>query len=492
MASARSVPPSRFPEAAITTPVHRLSCSPLIKKIGVEIEAVFKRHRRRYGYRRIKDELEDLGIICAPSRVHRIMHERGLKALQPKTYVPRTSDGRAHAFALLGGIFVSNMPSMFARALKPPNQSFFLFGPRGTGKSTWIREHFSNAISYDLLNTGESLRLARDPRVLTREVSGAARGDWVVIDEIQKVPALLDEVHSLIETQGLRFVLSGSSARKLRRGASNLLAGRAIVEQMFPLVSAEAGWATLGNEPLAHGTLPIALTSDDPVAFLDAYAQTYLQEEIRAEALTRSIGAFSRFLEIAARQNGQVTNVAGLARDAAVSRQTVQNYFEILEDTLLGFWLRPWKLKSSTRQVGHPKFYLFDSGVARALSGRLPYPPSPEENGPLMETWILNEVRAYLAYRQLRYPIYYWRTHDGSEVDLFMETRDGFVAVEIKSSARWDNRFNRSLKSLKGFMENRPLRCFGVFLGERAAHWDDIEVLPARQFLDRLWSDQLL
>jgi predicted AAA+ superfamily ATPase len=384
------------------------------------------------------------------------------------------------------------MPLMFTRALKPPNGSFFLFGPRGTGKSTWIREHFPGVTSYDLLDTGESLRLAREPRALSREVAGAARGDWVVIDEIQKVPALLDEVHSLIETKGLRFVLSGSSARKLRRGASNLLAGRAVVEQMFPLVSTETGWEAMSEEPLSHGTLPLALTSGDPVAFLSAYAQTYLQEEIRAEALTRNIGAFSRFLEITARQNGQVTNVAGLARDAAVSRQTVQNYFEILDDTLLGFWLRPWKLKSATRQVGHPKFYLFDSGVARALSGRLPYPPSPEEKGPLMETWILNEFRAYLSYRKLRYPLYYWRTHDGAEVDLFLETRDGFLAVEIKSSPRWDNRFNRSLKSLQGFMGDRRLRCFGVFLGARPAHWGDIEVVPVRQFLDRLWSDQLL
>ncbi|MEX1117788.1 MAG: DUF4143 domain-containing protein [Terrimicrobiaceae bacterium] len=384
------------------------------------------------------------------------------------------------------------MPPMFTRALQPPNGSFFLFGPRGTGKSTWIREHFPHAVSYDLLDTGESLRLAREPRALYREVEGVPRGDWVVIDEIQKVPALLDEVHSLMETKGLRFVLSGSSARKLRRGASNLLAGRAIVEQMFPLVSGEAGWESMSEAPLAYGTLPLALNSGDPVAFLNAYAQTYLQEEIRAEALTRNIGAFSRFLEIAARQNGQVTNVAGLARDAAVSRQTVQNYFEILDDTLLGFWLRPWKLKSSTRQVGHPKFYLFDSGVARALSGRIPYPPSPEEKGPLMETWILNEFRAYLSYRKLRYPLYYWRTHDGSEVDLFLETRDGFVAVEIKSSTRWDQRFNRSLKSLQGFMGDRHLRCFGVFLGDRSAHWGDIEVMPARQFLDRLWSDQLL
>jgi predicted AAA+ superfamily ATPase len=314
----------------------------------------------------------------------------------------------------------------------------------------------------------------------------------VVIDEVQKVPALLDEVHSLMETRGLRFVLSGSSARKLRRGASNLLAGRATVEHLYPLTSAETGWDVMGQAALERGSLPLALTSADPVAFLSAYAQTYLQEEIRAEAFTRNIGDFSRFLEIAARQNGQVTNVAGLARDAAVSRQTVQNYFGILEDTLLGFWLRPWKLKAATRQIAHPKFYLFDSGVARALSGRLPYPPSPEEKGPLMETWILSEMRAYLDYRRLRYPLHYWRTHDGSEVDLLLETHEGFLAVEIKSATRWDARFNRPLKSLATFLCGKPLRCYGVYLGENAARWGDIQILPAREFLERLWRDDLI
>ena len=393
---------------------------------------------------------------------------------------------------MLHGKYEPKLPSMFARKLQPPSDSFFLFGPRGTGKSTWIREHFPKAKSYDLLNTSEALRLARDPHQLVREVMDLPPGEWVVIDEIQKVPALLDEVHSLIESRKLRFVLSGSSARKLRRGASNLLAGRAVVENLFPLVSAEIGWEQMGEAPLEYGTLPLAITSPAPAAFLSAYAQTYLQEEIRAEALTRNIGDFSRFLEIAARQNGQVTNVSGVSRDAGISRQTVQNYFSILEDTLLGFWLHPWKLKPATRQVAHPKFYLFDSGVARALSGRLPYPPSPEEQGPLMENWILTEVRAFLHYQKLGYPVHYWRTHDGSEVDLFLETRDGYLAVEIKSSRRWDARFNRSLKSLRNLIGNRPLQCFGVFLGEHASRWDDIQVLPAKDFLDLLWKGALI
>jgi predicted AAA+ superfamily ATPase len=345
---------------------------------------------------------------------------------------------------------------------------------------------------YDLLDTGESLRLSREPALLFREVQELSPGDWVVIDEVQKVPALLDEVHRLIETRQLNFLLSGSSARKLKRGASNLLAGRATVEHMFPLVSAEMSFAMNIDAALAVGTLPLAITGNDPVGYLAAYAQTYLQEEIRAEALTRNIGNFSRFLEIAARQNGQLTNVSAISRDAAVSRQTVQNYFEILEDTLIGSWLLPWKLKSATKQVSHPKFYLFDSGVARALSGRLPYPPSPEEQGALLETLLFNELRAYVAYAKFRYPLHYWRSYDGVEVDLLCETRTGFVAVEMKAAARWDKRYGRGLKRMVEEFGEKRVACYGVYRGDRAATWDSIRVLPVMEFLKRLWDGEIL
>jgi predicted AAA+ superfamily ATPase len=197
------------------------------------------------------------------------------------------------------------------------------------------------------------------------------------------VPALLDEVHRLIESRRLRFVLSGSSARKRRRGGTNLLAGRAEIRRLYPLVSAEIGPGIDIDRMIEFGSLPLAVTGSDPKAFLRSYALTYLQEEIRAEALTRNLGGFARFLEVAARQNAQLTNAAGIARDVGVSRQSVQNWFEILGDTLLGSWLPAWKLKRATKQVSHPKFYLFDSGVARALSGRLPYPVTTEERGGL-------------------------------------------------------------------------------------------------------------
>ena len=381
---------------------------------------------------------------------------------------------------------------MFARLLRRPRASCFLFGPRGTGKSTWIGQHFAGARIYDLLDTSEALRLAREPATLFREVEGLAPGTWVVIDEIQRVPELLDEVHRLIETRRLRFVLSGSSARKLRRGAANLLAGRAVVEHLYPLVSAERSFQVNLDDALRYGTLPLAVTGDDPVAYLIAYAETYLQEEIRAEALTRSVGAFSRFLEIAARQNGQVTNVAAISRDAAVSRSTVQNYFEILIDTLIGTWLPAWKLKRATKQIAHPKFYLFDCGVARALSGRIAYPPLQEELGSLMETLLIGEIRAYVAYAKLRYPLHYWRTHDGAEVDLLCETRDGFVAVEMKASKRWDRRYNRGLNRIRDELGADRVTCYGVYAGERPASWGAVQVLPALQFLQRLWNGDVV
>ncbi len=381
---------------------------------------------------------------------------------------------------------------MLARLLKIPERSILLLGPRGTGKSTWIHENFKDAVIYDLLDTSESLRLSREPDALYRELAAEPVERWIVIDEVQKVPALLDEVHRLIEGKGLRFVLSGSSARKLRRGGTNLLAGRALKTEMFPFVSAELGNDFSVSDAIVHGTLPLAVLGTDPVSFLTTYAETYLQEEIHAEALTRSIGNFSRFLEVAARQNGQVTNVSGIARDAAVTRQTVQAYFSVLVDTLIGYWIEPWKLKRRTKQVHHPKFYLFDPGVARALSGRIAYPPTQEEMGPLLETLLLGEIRTFLSYSKRHYRIHFWRNYDGTEVDFLCETSKGFVAAEFKASKKWDKRFNHGLRRMQSELGERLIDCYGVYLGDRAARWDNVHVLPAGEFLLRLWNGDVL
>src|SRR5262245_42542780 len=223
---------------------------------------------------------------------------------------------------------------MFARQLAAPDRSFFLFGARGTGKTTWIQQHFADATTYDLLLASESLRLARDPGLLRAECMALPAGNWVVLDEVQRVPALLDEVQHLMTKKRQRFVLSGSSARKLKRGGANLLAGRAEVRNMFPLVTAEAGIDRPLDAILAEGMLPLAVTGKRPAAFLRAYCDVYLKEEVQAEALVRQIGPFHRFLEVAARVNGQTVNVAGIARDAGIARQTATDFFQILVDTL--------------------------------------------------------------------------------------------------------------------------------------------------------------
>lgn len=378
---------------------------------------------------------------------------------------------------------------MLPRILPRPESTTLLLGPRATGKSTWLEQVLPGAHRWDLLDTRLALDLAKEPARFAREVEALPRQAWVVIDEVQKVPALLDEVHRLDGKLGRRFVLSGSSARKLRRGGANLLAGRALRVDMFPFVSAEMG-TPLPVDRLPYGCLPRVVGNGQPRPYLEAYADTYLKEEVQAEALTRNIGGFARFLEVAARQNGQVTNTANIARDAQVARQTVQGFFEVLVDTLLGFWLPAWRLKRATKLVAHPKFFFFDSGVARALSTRLPYPPTPEEQGPLFETYLLHELRAYLSYSGLGYPLHYFRTHDAVEVDVLLETAKGYLALEFKCSKDWRASYNAGFRRISD--ELKGVRCVGVFTGARSQRGECGEVLPYGVFLRALWEGSLL
>jgi predicted AAA+ superfamily ATPase len=381
---------------------------------------------------------------------------------------------------------------MFTRRLRPPGRSFFLLGARGTGKTTWIQEHFAESPQYDLLQASESLRLSREPGLLTAECSALPEESWIVIDEVQRVPALLDEVQHLMTKRRQRFVLCGSSARKLKRGSANLLAGRAELRHMFPLVSAEAGIDRGLDDILATGMLPLAVTSGRYKAFLRSYCELYLKEEVQAEALVRQIGPFHRFLEVAARMNAQTVNITGVARDAGIARQTAQEFFQILIDTLLAIWLPAWKLKRGVKQVTHAKLYLFDSGVARRLAGTAHLHVHPEERGSLLETFLLHELRAYLHYQELDYPVSYWKTHNGAEVDFVVDTPDRPVAIEIKSAARWDHRWNVGLLSLGALLPKLGLEMFGVNDGPRALVSDGVRVLPWRAFLDELWAGRLI
>lgn len=380
---------------------------------------------------------------------------------------------------------------MYSRSLNIPLQSFFLFGPRGTGKTTWIRERFQNALAFDLLDYATFSRLLRNPGDLYLEVA-ASNLDWVVIDEVQRVPQLLNEVHRAIENLGKHFVLSGSSARKLRRPNVNLLAGRALTTTMFPLTSHELDTDFVPEKALTYGTLPAAVNSTTPSDYLRSYAQNYLVQEIQTEAQIRNLDGFARFLDVAARQNAQLTNVASISRDVAVARATVQSYFEVLGDTLIAHWLPAWKLKRANKQVTSSKFYLFDCGIVRALSDRLPYPITDEERGGLFETLIVNEIRAYMAYMNLHFPLYFFRTYSGVEVDVLFESFDAFIAIESKSATRWERKYNRGLHTVARELGENRVRKFGVYNGEREQLVDGVRVMPIGDFLRSLWTGALI
>lgn len=380
---------------------------------------------------------------------------------------------------------------MYTRLLPLPETSFLLLGPRGTGKTTWLEQRLPNAAGYDLLRTDERLRLARDPSAFAAECEALPDGSWVIVDEVQRVPELLDEAQRLMTRRGQQFALTGSSARKLRRGGANLLAGRAEVLHLFPFVAKELGFRRDLEPSLKYGMLPLAVSNSKPGAFLRSYCDTYLHEEIQAEALVRNIGSFGRFLEVAARLNGQTINVSGVARDAAVARPTVQDFFEILVDTLIGSWLPAWKLKRGVKQVAHPKFYFFDCGVVRQLAGLGHLEIHPEERGFLLETYLLHEIRAWLHYTGRHWPVSYWRTHDGTEVDFVIETPKRWIAVEVKSSERWEPGFQRGLLALRSALGTKETTLIGIYRGRRPLVSEGVNVRPVGQFLRDLWESGL-
>lgn len=382
---------------------------------------------------------------------------------------------------------------MYTRHLPLPGKSFFLFGPRGTGKTTWLKQQLPQARWFDLLRADEYLPLLRDPALFRKSVEGLAAGRWVVVDEVQKLPRLLDEVQVLISVQPgrHRFALSGSSARKLKRLDANLLAGRVIRRQFFPLTGAEMEFRMAPERLLRYGCLPDAVTQPEhAVDVLEAYVSTYLREEIQQEALARNLDSFARFLEIAAIMNGQTVNAAGIARDAAVARPTVQRFFETLIDTLVGVWVRPWQPRLKVREVGHPKFYFFDPGVVRVLAGRVREPIAPEERGPLLETLVLHELRSHMSVANTGGEIRYWRTPAGVEVDFVWTRGDRAFGFEVKSGATWRSQQSRALKELVA--AGSLARAWGIYLGRDVLKDGPIEILPLQEFQRRLGAGRIL
>ncbi len=382
---------------------------------------------------------------------------------------------------------------MYTRSLAPPDGSFFLFGPRGTGKSTWLRQQLPKALWFDLLRLPVVLELTRQPDLFRNQVMAQPKGSWVVVDEVQRMPPLLDEVHALVAEHGkrYRFALSGSSARKLRRLDVNLLAGRAVTRHFFPLTAAEMDFDFALDDLLTTGCLP--MVRSDPgqaVDILDAYVGTYLREEIQQEALTKDIAAFARFLQVAALCNGQVVNVTGVARDAGVARPTVARYFEVLVDTLIGAWLPAWRPRARIKEVVHPKFYLFDCGAARGLGGRLREPLEGAERGPLLETLVFHELRAAVAYQNLGGTFSYWRTPSGSEVDFIWERGGKRIGIEVKAAKEWRREFGSTLVDLRA--EKQLTAAVAVYGGGRRLVDRGLPVLPFGDFVRELGAGRVL
>jgi len=370
--------------------------------------------------------------------------------------------------------------------------SCFLWGPRQTGKSTLLSQLFPSSTVYDLLQADEYRRLVANPSLLREEclaqgLTGASQKHPVIIDEIQKIPELLDETHWLIEHRGIRFVLCGSSARKLRRGHANLLGGRAVRYELGPLVSQEIPDFSL-ERALNHGLLPRHYDSDQPQRLLQSYIGDYLREEIVAEAATRNLGAFSRFLEVAALSNGGTINAANIARDCGVSAPTVRSYFEILEATLIGRFLPAFGRSGRRRLIESPRFYFFDVGLAGALCRRGEVSPGSELFGRAFEHFIFLELAAYCTYMASA-PVCYWRTASGLEVDFILG--EGEIALEAKATT---GVHAGHLSGLRAFREEHPSsQAIVVSLDLRPRTLSDgIQVLPWRSFLTKLWSGQLL
>ncbi len=376
-------------------------------------------------------------------------------------------------------------PRWISRSVDLPSllekRAHFLLGPRQTGKTSLIRHTLKEARTYDLLDTSVYLALSQNPGRIAQELG--PRDRIVVIDEVQRIPELLNEVHRLIETKGVRFLLTGSSARKLRRGGVNLLGGRARTKYLHPLTYKELGGVFNLSSAIERGLLPSIYFSDDPQEDLKAYAGLYLQQEIVAEGATRNVPAFSRFLKVAALCNGTIVNFTNVSNDAQVARTTVYEYFDILKDTLVLYELPPWRKTTRRKPLASSKYYFFDVGVVSVLQGRRFRAGTPEF-GEAFETYIMHELKSYSDYVSGE-PLSFWRSTSGFEVDFIIGDH---TAVEIKAK---DNVSIQDLKSLRALAEEKKLKHYlCVSLEIRPRKVEGILILPWREFLERLWSGE--
>ena len=373
----------------------------------------------------------------------------------------------------------------------PTRQSAFLWGARKTGKSTYLRKKFPDSLVYDFLKSDLFFEFSKNPSLLREQL--LAQSDSVIrypviLDEVQKVPQILDEVHWLIENKGFQFILCGSSARKLKRGQANLLGGRAWRYEMLPLTTVEIGDVDL-LRALNHGLIPTHYLQNNYKKSLAAYVMDYLKEEVFNEGLTRNIPAFSRFFDAMGYSHGELTNYSNIARECGVNSKTVKEYYQILVDTLLGTMVEPFKKRKNSQTISKAsKFYLFDVGVAGAITKREIHEEKGELFGKAFEHFILMQMIAHSTYSELGYEINFWRTKSGMEVDFILGK--GEIAVEIKGSSRVDNRY---LKPLSAFMEEYSPRKGLVVCNEKTKRvHGNIILIPWRMFLDDLWEGKVI
>lgn len=383
----------------------------------------------------------------------------------------------------------------YPRLLEAPKQSFFLLGPRGTGKSTWAKRQFPGAYHINLLDEKVYQQHLSDAGLFSRELETLPNGSWVLLDEVQRLPNLLNEVHRYIEDKKLRFVLCGSSARKLKTAGTNLLAGRALKRALYPFVPEELGKDFDLEEVLTYGAIPLIWQAKSKRETLEAYAQLYLKEEIQAEALVRNLGGFSRFLPLAALFHGQILSISALARDTGISRTTVQGYIEILEDTLLAYRLPAFEGEIRVREKKHPKFYWIDPGLVQAFShdiSKINLKGNIRSKGNLFEGWVASTLKAYSDYRNTFDDMYYWAPADAqkTEVDFLLRKKNEFVAIEVKASERLRPEDFLGLKAISGLKGLK--RRFIICLVDRPQKNNDgIEILPVNSFLSSLVNNRL-
>ena len=371
---------------------------------------------------------------------------------------------------------------MYKRIFKgSSDQSYFLLGPRGVGKSSFVKKKYVKALFFDLLDSDLYTKLLASPRQLSSYIPSSFK-DWVVIDEIQKIPFLLDEVHRLIEKRKLKFVLTGSSARKLKTGNVNLLAGRAFTEHLYPLTAEELGKDFSLKKSLSYGHLPMAYQSKQAKKFLSSYVHSYLKEEIQQEGLTRNLPAFSRFLESASFSQASVLNISNISRDCSVNRKVAESYFSILKDTLLSYEIGPFLKKSKRKLIQKSKFYFFDVGIFQTLRPQGPLDSPMATAGIALESLVLQEITAHNSYKELGYNIYYWRTQDHKrEVDFILYGEKGLIAIEIKLAHKIRS---EDYQSLLAFVKDYPqAKALLLYTGKKSYFFNDIHVLPVQSFL---------